>query len=385
MSDQDAFEHILATLHDAMLDDSCWPAVSALIDEACGIKGNDLLVGEGPKDDCRVLFVGMYRRGQRHEEMEREYLENYHSIDERVPRFRQQPYGLLVPARDLFTAEELKTSPTYNEALPRGGCQHALNVRLEGLDGSHIAWNLCDPVDSHGWRSSRIAMVTAFLPHVRQFVRVRQALVGAEARNTTVTALLDNPRIGVVQLDRRGRIMAVNDRAGGILRRGDGLADRNGMLRARAADEQVRLERLVGDALPAPGAVAVSGSMLVRRSAVLPPFVVHVKPVGVPQPDYGARHVAALVLIIEPAHHQRVDPGLVATTLGLTPGESQVAVWLAEGKSVRDMAEAMGHTEGAIYWHLKEIYRKQSISRQVDLVRLVLSLAEFGDRSDPRR
>ena len=290
-----------------------------------------------------------------------------------------------MPAKDLFTAEELKTSPTYNEVLPRGGCQHGLNVRLDGLDGSKIAWNLGNPVDSHGWRSSRTAMVAALLPHIRQFVRVRQALVRAEARNTTVTALLDNPRIGVVQLDRRGRIMAVNDRARGTLRRGDGLADRNGMLHARASADRVRFDRLVGDALPTSGSVAVSGSMLVRRSAVLPPFVVHVKPVGVPQPDYGARHVAVLVLIVEPAHHQRVDPGLVATTLGLTPGESQVAVWLAEGKNVRDMAEATGHTEGAIYWHLKEIYRKQSMSRQVDLVRLVLSLAEFGDRSDPRR
>ena len=385
MSDQDAFEHILASLHDAMLDDARWPAISGLIDEACGFKGNGLMVGEGPKDDLRVLFVGLYSRGQRREDLEREYLEDYHPIDERVPRFRQQPYGLLVPSKDLFTAEELKTSPTYNEALPRGGFQHGLNVRLEGLDGSHIAWNLGDPVDSHGWRSSRIAMVTALLPHIRLFVRVRQALVGAEARNTTVTALLDNSRIGVVQLDRRGRIMAVNDRAGGILRRGDGLADRNGMLHARGPADHVRLERLVGDALPTSAAVAVSGSMLVHRSAVSPPFVVHVKPVGVAQPDYGARHVAVLVLIVEPAHHQRVDPELVATTLGLTPGESQVAVWLAEGKNVRDMAEATGHTEGAIYWHLKEIYRKQSISRQVDLVRLVLSLAEFGNRSDPRR
>ena len=34
------------------------------------------------------------------------------------------------------------------------------------------------------------------------------------------------------------------------------------------------------------------------------------------------------------------NPDLVATTLELTPVESQVAVWLAEGKSVRDMAEA---------------------------------------------
>ena len=62
-------------------------------------------------------------------------------------------------------------------------------------------------------------MVTGLLPHVRQFVRVRQALVRAEARNATVTALLDNPRTGVIHLDRRGRIMvpvaiALRERAG---------------------------------------------------------------------------------------------------------------------------------------------------------------------------
>ena len=42
-----------------------------------------------------------------------------------------------------------------------------------------------------------------------------------------------------------------------------------------------------------------------------------------------------------------------------------MAVWLAEGKSVRDIAEATGHTEG-------------TISREADLVQLVLSLAELG-------
>ena len=115
--------------------------------------------------------------------------------------------------------------------------------------------------------------------------------------------------------------------------------------------------------------------MLLRRSPVLPPFVVHVKPVGVPQPDYGARHVTALVLVVEAGRQHRVSPDVVARTLELTPGEARVAVWLAEGKSVRDMAEATGRTEGAIYRNLKQIYRKQSISRQVDLVRLVLSLA----------
>ena len=378
MKNPDAFERILASLYDAMLDETRWPATSALIDEACGLTGNGLMVGEGPKNDVRGLFVGLYYRGQRREDLEREYLENYHAIDERVPRFRQLPARRLVHINDLYTAEELKTSPTYNEILPRAAMQDGLNVRLPGLDGSHIGWGLNDPVDSEGWGPSRIAMVQRLLPHIQQFVRVRQALVRAEARSSTVTALLDNPRIGVLELDRRGRILEGNDRARSILRHGDGLLDRNGMLRARAPADQVRLERLVGVALPASGAVAVSGSMVLRRSSVVPPFVLHVKPVGGPQPDYGARHVAALVLIVEPGRQHRINPDLVATTLELTPAETQVAVWLAEGNSVRDMADATGHTKAAIYWHLQRIYQKHSISRQADLVRLVLSLAELG-------
>ena len=172
--------------------------------------------------------------------------------------------------------------------------------------------------------------------------------------------------------------MAVNDRARSILRQDDGLSDRDGVLRTSLPDDQLRLERLLGAALPTSGAVAVSGSMLLHRSSVLLPFVVHVKPVGVPQPDYGARHVAALVLIVESGRQRRLDPGVVARTLGLTPAESQVAVSLAEGKSVREMAETTEHTTDAIYWHLKQIYQKRNISRQVDLVRLVLSIAELG-------
>ena len=378
MNNPDAFERILASLYDAMLDETRWPATSALIDEACGLTGNGLMVAEGPKDDVRAVFVGLYSRGQRREDLEREYLEHYHAIDERVPRFRQLPARRLVHINDLYTAEELKTSPTYNEILLRAGMQDGLNVRLPGLDGSHIGWGLNDPVDSEGWGASRIARVQRLLPHIQQFVRVRQALVRAGARSTTVTALLDNPRIGVLELDRRGRILEGNDRARSLLRHGDGLLDRNGMLRARAPADQVRLERLVGAALPASGAVAVSGSMVLRRSSVVPPFVVHVKPVVGPQPDHGARHVAALVLIVEPGRPHRINSDLVATTLELTPAETQVAVGLAEGNSVGDMADATGHTKAAIYWHLQQIYQKHSISRQADLVRLVLSLAELG-------
>ena len=103
MSDQDAFERILAALHDAMLDDSHWPATSALIDEACGTVGNALMVRAGSQDDSPVSYVGLYYRGERREDWEREYLEIYHPINEGVARFRQLPDSRVVHTRDLYT------------------------------------------------------------------------------------------------------------------------------------------------------------------------------------------------------------------------------------------------------------------------------------------
>ncbi len=374
MSDHDRFERALASLHDAMLDDTLWPATSALIDEACGTVGNALLVSDGPQDDVRVTFAGVYYRGEPREDLAREYLERYHPIDERIPRVRQLPDSRLAHITELYTAEELRTSPTYNEAMRRLSGQDSLNVRLAGPDGCNIYWVIGDPVGRRGWESPQTALIERLLPHIRQFVRVRQALVKAEARNASLSALLDNTRVGVISLDRRGQVVAANDRARALLRQGDGLSDRGGVLAARVPPDRARLEQLVAAALPTSPARPVSGSMRLRRGAARPPCGVHVKPVGGRQRDFGARRVAAQVLITEPGHLPAIDPALVAVTLGLTPTESQIAAWVAEGKTVREIAGALGNTDRSVRWHLHQIYHKQGLAGQADLVRLVLAV-----------
>ena len=378
MSDQDAFERILASLYDAMLDDALWPATSALIDEACGTVGNTLLVGEGPPDDIRTHFVGLYSRGERDEALEREWLEVYHPINESVPRFRQLPDSQIAFTPDLYTAEELKTSPAYNEGLRRVHGQQGLTVRLDGPVGCHIAWASGDPVGSGGWAAPQLALLKGLLPHIRQFVRVRQAVVSAGALGISVTDLLDNTRIGIIHLDRRGYVVEANDRARYILRHHDGLSDQSGKLRVYPPATQTQFAQLLAGALPSSGTVAVSGSMTLQRAPGLLPFVVHVKPVPISRMDFGAQRVAALVLIVEPGKQPRINPGLVAETLGLSLTESQIAVWVAEGRTVREIATATGRREATVRYHLHQISQKLGGVRQADLGRLVLSLAEWG-------
>ena len=263
----------------------------------------------------------------------------------------------------------------YNEVLVRAHARNSINVRLDGPNGSRIVWVVNDPVDGDGWTSAQLDSIRRLLPHIRQTVRVQQALAGAGALRATLTELLDTTGLGIVQLDARGRIVAANDRARDLLRTGDGLFDDGGFLYARSRQDNADLQGLLTRALPPLGAQGAGGSMVVRRSAALPPLVLHVNPVGRQETDLRVWPVAALVLVADPASRTRIDPGVAAAAFGLTGMESRVAVLLADGMNVREVAAATGRGESTIRSHVKHIFVKHGLSRQADLVRLVLSLA----------
>ena len=202
------FARILAALHRAALDDAHWPAASALIDEAVGVTGNSLTVSERVGDVVRVCFTGLYRRGERRQDLERAYFEDYYAHDERRPRLISAPDGQLLHAADLYNEKELKTSPAFNEGARLLGSQNGLNVRFDGPDGLHVLWCTADPVAKDGWQSTQLQLIEPLIPHIRHFVLVRQALAAADALGASLTGLLDNSRIGVLHLDRSGRLLA---------------------------------------------------------------------------------------------------------------------------------------------------------------------------------
>ena len=385
MSEREVFERILASLHEAALDDTRWPTASALIDDALCAHGNSLEFGDGHSGvDIQFYYAGIFFHGQRHRELEREYFEVYYPLDERAPRIRRLPDSQLVHVVDLYTEEELKTSVVYNDYLTRLHAQSSINVRLDGPNGSSIAWGVHDPVDGDDWSSAQLDSIRRLLPHIRQYVRVRQALAVAGALGASLTELLDSTGSGIIQLDRLGRIVEMNDRARELLRTGDGLFDEDGFLFARTPGDNTHLQGLLKRSLPPFGTQGVGGSTMVRRSSALP-LVLHVNPVDRQETDLRVWPVAALVLVVDPASRTRIDPAVAGEALGLTGTESRVAVLLAEGMSVREIAAAMGPKESTIRWHVKRMFAKHGLSRQADLVRLVLSLANAPGFRDRRR
>ena len=378
MSEHDLFGRVLASLHEATLDDVHWPATAALIDEACGLKGHFLVLGQRTPDDNVQTFMARFsHRGQRRQDWESLYFRVYHSTDERPPRLSRLPDSLILHARELYTEQELKTSPAYNEALHLSESQDSLHVRLDGPKGANIIWIASDPVESGGWRSAQIDMIKCLLPHIRQFVCVRQALADARSLASSLAELLDTTRVGAIYLDRRARIVEMNDPARNLLLRGAGLSDRNGFLGAWLPKDDANLHRLFGEALPPFGSQGVSGSTTVRRPLGLPALVLHVIPIQDGQADFRTRAVAALVLVVDPQMPPKPEAGLVASALGLTPAESRVAVMLARGETALGIALATDRKESAIRDHIRRIHRKLGISRQADLIRMVLAISHY--------
>ena len=375
MNPDDVFVRCLAALYEAALDDTRWPAAAALIEEAVGTGGSALNVGEGFDGDARITFSRFLERGQSRADRAREYAKVYHRHDEALPRLRLLPHGQRVHVPDLYTEDERKTSLVYNEAFRHWRSHEGLYVRFDGPEGSRIVWTVANPVGGDGWQTARLRLHEGLLPHVHRAVMIRQALAAADALGSGVTGLLDSERIGVVHLDRGGRVLAANGPALGILRRGDGLFDRGGVLQASLPGEDERLQRLLARALPDLwGEVPGGGLMTVQRPSGRPRLAIHVSPVGDAAADFGGRRVAALVLVVDPERRPRIDAEQVAAVLGLTPSESRAATLLAEGSSVLEIAALTGWQASYVRRLLKRIYRKQGVSGQVSLVPRVLAL-----------
>ena len=97
-----------------------------------------------------------------------------------------------VLSSDVHRRERFRTAIRRSSLrIVRAHAQNSINVRLDGPNGSRIVWVVNDPVDGDGWSSAQLDSIRRLLPHVRQTVRVQQALAGVGALSATLEELLD--------------------------------------------------------------------------------------------------------------------------------------------------------------------------------------------------
>ena len=87
--------------------------------------------------------------------------------------------------------------------------------------------------------------------------------------------------------------------------------------------------------------------------------------------DYEGAKVA--VFISDPDLKHPISVDSLVSVYGLTRSEAQVAISLVNGHKIEEIAKSSNHSAHTIRSQLKSVFRKVGVSRQSDLVKMLLT------------
>lgn len=259
--------------------------------------------------------------------------------------------------------DTLLDSPFYREFCQPVDLRFALCMGV-ATNKNDMAWLHIGRTSQQGpFEASQSTLLESLHTHLKRSLALWQRIHQAEDQKVALEAAIDKLAIGTVMLDGEQRVISTNDAADRIFNSNNCLGLRHQKLKAQDADINVQLQDLLSreaqpgdtDALAIPRAEGLPLGLLVRRFT--------------PQ---RAGAAASMVYLSDPSDQHTAPQQLVSRLFGLSPSEAKLATLLAEGKTLAEAAADMHISEGSARSYSKRIFAKTGISRQAELVRLVL-------------
>lgn len=204
----------------------------------------------------------------------------------------------------------------------------------------------------------------------------------SEVERTLYSTVMDRLAVGVVILGAGGGILCCSRKADEALSERDGLQLQAGRLRATCAKEDRELQAAIKLAIQAAanGVQTTRGIALTRLSGQRNlGLVVQAMPAAARPGAIAGPTVA--IFLRDPEANAEVEGDLVRELFDLTPAEAAVARRLAAGLSLEDAASSLDISRNTARAHLRSIFSKSGITRQTELVRLMLNSAVvLGER-----
>lgn len=114
------------------------------------------------------------------------------------------------------------------------------------------------------------------------------------------------------------------------------------------------------------------------------PWLVTAAPLAAAVGFPGPPEPRVLVLIRDPEAREMPEGAVLIRAFGLTPAEAAVCRRFATGKTLPEIADARGVSEGSTRQQLKAAMGKLGVGRQAELMRLLRALPGDGHIPDGR-
>jgi DNA-binding CsgD family transcriptional regulator len=306
----------------------------------------------------------------------------YAAIDPYRPAMETARPGLWTTTTQFFDDRFIGQDEFFNDFLIRRGARYAAAARIAATEhfSAFLAVNRGPqqtPFSAHDLQQlERVGR------HLGRAIKVYFDVARARLNHEAAAVMLERVATPAMLVDATARILFSNAAAEAVFKANDGLDTRRGHLTAGRSCDERRLLGLITAAAGGPERERAGGEMLVGRPAGRLPITLLVSPVGPVTTLHSLAPVpVALVLLHDPARHVLHPIKRLRALFGLTEAEAKLAQGLLDGRRLAEIASSRKVSVETVRTQLRSLFKKTGISRQADLMRILLALPEVPSAS----
>lgn len=305
------------------------------------------------------------------------YREQFFALDP----FVNLPLDSVVALEDILPDKELMRSDYYLHYLQPIDLFRILGVDTAEPDGMLARLRFSRRRSEARFTRRDRKLLELITPHLRQAIRIYAKLNRMTSERDVYAGAVSQLSVATIILDEQGRVLNTNAVARALLEQGDALSLRGERLHIEGRDINKELQQALANIIMAQqsGKASVVRALRVPRPAGGSDLGLVIRPVPTSQWSEGQSSPCAAVFISDPDLQQPASQQILGDLFELTPAEANLAILLARGLSLAEVSNAQNISQHTARAQLKSIFAKTGVSRQAELVRLVLkSVASLG-------
>lgn len=305
------------------------------------------------------------------------YRDQFFSLDP----FVNLPLNKVIALSDMLDDEALVHSDYYQQYLQPIGLFQILGLDVEEPGGMLARLRLSRRREEPTFCSEDRQWLARLSPHLRRAIRIYATLNRTTSERDVYAGAVSQLAVATIILDEQGRVLNMNPVAQLLVDQADGLSIRGQHLQAAGRDTNRDLQSALHAIVRAQqqGQPGVARALRVPRSRGRSDLGLVVRPVPVSEWSEGQSSPCTAIFVSDPDLHETASKQSLGELFGLTPAEANLAILLARGLSLAEVSEAQNISQHTARAQLKSIFAKTGVSRQAELVRLIIkSVASLG-------
>lgn len=269
---------------------------------------------------------------------------------------------------EILSCRELRSNEFYTNVMRHFGIEYEIGMYISAPGGWECNIGLVNGAENCDFGAFERGMLVELLPHLETALKAFARMQRSEVEKQVLYDTLDRLSIATFVLDAQGHILSMNGFAHALADEREiiHVVDRKIVL--NRLDKRQAFQAMLNEALSCSddrysGALRLEDAES-RATSLL------IKSVSPRFPRAGSTPSAIVYATGQNETHAPED--IIGEIFGLSHSESLLAAQLAQGFSLVEAAGRLGLTENTVRSYAKSIFSKTGVTRQAELVRLIL-------------